>query len=226
MGIKQSSTKSKDENLASWTDAKLLGALRDVANVRDDDGASRFLRQSPEFLRASKSRFEIPETRVRLLTMLLAEIWRGTSVGASILLALLVVDDLDEAILSAVRFYPTQQRDGWNIGPAALAPVPLTNIENHFRLVWARQGQFRYEPTTALQKAVYVLWAKSSLAKVCRNPDCPAPFFIGRRIQQQYCGDECAAPFRLEAKNKWWNTVGKKRREEKTLKASKKRGKR
>src|SRR6266852_3917770 len=45
----------------------------------------------------------------------------------------------------------------------------------------------------------------------CHNPDCAAPFFFGKRKDQQYCSDECAAPAKREAKLRWWreNRAGK-----------------
>lgn len=38
----------------------------------------------------------------------------------------------------------------------------------------------------------------------CRNPRCPAPWFIGTREDQQYCSTDCAWPAKKAAKLKWW----------------------
>jgi hypothetical protein len=40
---------------------------------------------------------------------------------------------------------------------------------------------------------------------VCRNPDCPARFFIGTRSDRKYCSDECARPAKRAAKLNWWH---------------------
>jgi hypothetical protein len=219
-----------------WSDAKLLAALTELANVRDNAGASRFLRRFPDFLsahygsqgRASEAVPErkpvklpfaetiervstkiiarTPEDRARHLSELVSEVWWGTNVGAAILFAFLVVDDLTEAVRIAelIRMRGPEESGGKGF-LEAYSFLPLVNVLDHLRPAWARRGQFRYEAATILQKALYALWAKSSLAKICKNPECPASFFIARRIQQQYCGDECATPFRLEAKRKWWD---------------------
>lgn len=38
----------------------------------------------------------------------------------------------------------------------------------------------------------------------CHNSECVAPFFVGKRKDQQFCSDECAAPAKREAKLRWW----------------------
>jgi hypothetical protein len=40
---------------------------------------------------------------------------------------------------------------------------------------------------------------------VCRNPACPARFFIGNRRDRKYCSDECARPAKRAAKLNWWH---------------------
>jgi hypothetical protein len=42
----------------------------------------------------------------------------------------------------------------------------------------------------------------------CGNPDCPAPYFIGRRRSQRYCSDACSLPAQRESKRKWWRDHG------------------
>lgn len=51
---------------------------------------------------------------------------------------------------------------------------------------------------------------------VCRNPECPARFFIGNRSDRKYCSDECARPAKRAAKLDWWHrNRGKTRRAQK-----------
>jgi hypothetical protein len=54
---------------------------------------------------------------------------------------------------------------------------------------------------------------KAHLLGFCRNPECSHRFFIARRINQPYCSRACARPALREAKMRWWNKVGKARRE-------------
>jgi hypothetical protein len=214
-------------------------------NVCDDAGASRFLRRFPKFLptenpatpqnlpyqklidSVSEHISGTPEMRVRHLQNLLMHVWWGNALGASILFVFLMIDDLNEAIRIAELFMaygPEEQGKPDLLEKFSL--LPLLNVSRHLRPYWLRQGQFKYTANTALQRALYVIWGKSAHAKVCRNPDCPASFFIAKKVWQQYCGDECAAPARLEAKNKYWRTTGKKRRALERRRAPTKRTKR
>jgi hypothetical protein len=219
-------------NLAGWSEAKLLRALTELANSSGELGAGRYLRRFPDFLpndgfihpvadteakrhaidAASKVIANTPENRVRHLSNLLPEIWLGTPKGTMILFAFLVIDNLTDAIRVAELLRMETDR-GYKTLTGHYSHLPLVDILEHLQPAWSRQGQFKYRGATPLQSALHALWAKSSLAKVCKNPDCPAPFFIAKKTRQQFCGDECAKPSRLEAKMKWWNEHGKRGRE-------------
>ena len=54
---------------------------------------------------------------------------------------------------------------------------------------------------------------KAPFLAYCRNPECPHRFFIARRVGQPYCSHPCARPAQRETKRRWWNEVGKARRE-------------
>lgn len=251
MEMKQSGTLPSEEILAIWSDAKLLSAITELANVRDDAGVSRFLQRFPNFapiddagwlVRLMQNRgqhpsstserfFETlkavtdrllptPESHVKYLSAIVQEIWRGTSEGLRGLLVLLLVNSLSEAIQILIALRVSLKDPSDSPLNEIFSFVPVKSLTAHLQPDWTRVGRFRYDASGPLQKALYAIWGKSSLAKVCRNPDCPAPFFIARRVQQQYCGDECAAPFRLEAKMNWWDNVGKHRREKKASKRS------
>lgn len=69
---------------------------------------------------------------------------------------------------------------------------------------WRRQ-RFSYRPHSRLQHCFHVLLMCNHLAKRCANPDCRHPFFIGSRIDERYCGDECKEVGRLATKRTWWN---------------------
>ena len=51
------------------------------------------------------------------------------------------------------------------------------------------------------------------LLRYCANPTCKEPYFVARRGSQIYCSSPCAKPAQKEAKMKWWNEHGVKRRE-------------
>jgi hypothetical protein len=42
----------------------------------------------------------------------------------------------------------------------------------------------------------------------CANFECPAPYFIARRLTQKYCADACAQPAQKESKRRWWREHG------------------
>jgi hypothetical protein len=67
-----------------------------------------------------------------------------------------------------------------------------------------RHQRLAYRPKTKLQAAFYALLGHNHLAKRCANPNCPHPFFIGDRIDERYCSDECKAAGRLATKRSWW----------------------
>jgi hypothetical protein len=87
---------------------------------------------------------------------------------------------------------------------------------------WKR-GELMYKPQNDFEKAVYALFRNSKLAKVCGNPDCPAPLFIAQRKSQCYCGEDCAQVYQKEWKRKWWKNRGSSRRQKQ--RASKRRSK-
>lgn len=39
----------------------------------------------------------------------------------------------------------------------------------------------------------------------CQNSECPAPYFLAKRLDQKYCSNECAWPAKRAAKLKWWH---------------------
>ena len=52
---------------------------------------------------------------------------------------------------------------------------------------------------------------------ICRNHECPAPYFIASRLDQKYCSNICAGPAKKAAKLKWWHTnLGKKSKAKKS----------
>jgi hypothetical protein len=71
-----------------------------------------------------------------------------------------------------------------------------------------RRGEIIYQPRTDFQRAIYALFRKSIMARVCGNPDCPARYFVARKATQRYCSDICAEVFQKAWKKKWWAEHG------------------
>ena len=70
-------------------------------------------------------------------------------------------------------------------------------------------------PMRPFEEVMYHFQLRSHYALHCANPGCPAPYFFkedGVRTQR-YCGEDCSHVARLESKGKWWNEVGKAKRD-------------
>ena len=85
-----------------------------------------------------------------------------------------------------------------------------------------RHKRFEYRPQTLLQDALYYLLGNFDKAKVCANPDCPAPFFIAPRSNTKFCSTECVEEIRREAKRAWWENSGNEWRQKRKKKKKKK----
>ncbi len=80
------------------------------------------------------------------------------------------------------------------------------------KIDWTR-GTLVPQYETKFQTACYTLFIKySAFMRFCKNPDCPAPYFIAKRLTQRYCGLDCVNAIQKERKLDWWNRVGSKRR--------------
>jgi len=100
-------------------------------------------------------------------------------------------------------------------------PEPLPGI---IGLDW-KHRTFVYQPQTLLQQALHYLMQESPKAKICANPDCPAPYFIAPRSNARYCSEDCLQTVQRTAKRSWWEQKGQEWRASRT-KASTKKGKR
>jgi hypothetical protein len=97
-----------------------------------------------------------------------------------------------------------------------------TRVEFNWRL-----REIVYVPQNEFERALYTLFRNSGLAKVCGNPECPAPYFIAQRKSQCYCGEDCALVYQRAWKRNWWKQKGSLRRTEQRMakRPVKKRGK-
>jgi hypothetical protein len=215
--MKTSRQETRD-NLAR-TPAKLLDALKHLANLRDDEAAfQRFASRWPGFTLVLDEdpgddyvgfNYLEPPTRrppnlpKRFLNVwqarqALREIWRGNSEK-----------------LTYVLF--------GSLGDVIADPDPDWPWPPQLKVDWQR-GEFVYIPRSEFDEAVYTLFRRSALSKVCANPDCPAPYFIAGRTTQQYCSEKCSGVLQRTHKLRWWKEHGKEWRSGKRSRG--KRGKR
>lgn len=193
----------------------LATALSDFANLAATEKAvSRFKTNWPGFLpehpenmsfkikfqneSGEESPSDIPENLhwVVWLTATVRALWVGNTPPAAIQI-------LESILLTgkmvAVNLTPFVQQF---LSPSATAPLPgIIGVD------WKRRT-IVYRPQTTLQAALYYLLQHSDKSKVCGNPDCPAPYFIAKRGNKKYCGDDCEAEARIKAKSRWWDEHG------------------
>jgi len=210
--------KSSQEELGSTlAESRLLWAVRELVNTRDDNAsATRFLKRYPEFFGDVPTTIPLvgpggatgtPSEHVPLelivlnVVAALKRIWRSTGERHEnhLLTALLTIDDPMAAIREA-----NQQATGSPVVTPRQDFVRARIMEH--ASVWAdwRRGQFVHAPRTEFQKALYALLQNSWRARVCANPDCPAPYFLAAKGMQRYCSDGCSVVFQREWKRRWW----------------------
>ena len=193
--------------------SQLLLALRELANLPDDPSSfERFARNRPRFIyipetpppyTLAEPLTGIPNFPNRFIHMWqrrqdLREVWRGSRGKLkAFLLPSLPPEELPRADL--IQYVSKNESD--TAGEWAWPP--------QVDLDWAR-SQFVYLPRTEFQRAVYELFRRSAFAKVCANPDCPAPYFVAHKTAQRYCTNDCAQVFQREWKRRWWKERGKK----------------
>ena len=199
------------DNLAPKIDAsELLLALRELANLPDDPSSFKwFADRRPGFIHVPETDlpYKLVETGVpnlpnRFIHMWqrrqdLREVWRGNS---GKLKAFLSPGVPPEELPSEELIEYVSKDENDTAGEWAWPP----QVEPD----WQR-SQFVYFPRTEFQRAVYDLFRQSALAKVCANPDCPAPYFVAHKTAQRYCMTECAQVFQREWKRRWWKERGK-----------------
>jgi hypothetical protein len=226
--MNSSTNKTRDNLAPTASPSELLDALKELANLRDEpESFERFVRRWPGFIRVLDSDSDMSYRLSEAVTGIqnlpnrflhmwqrredLRQVWRGHSEK----LAAILLPGIPPEELSAEErdeYVSKDERDTageWQWPP-------------QIKVDWHR-SQFVYVPRTEFQRAVYALFRKSALAKVCGNPDCVAPYFIARRAAQRYCSDGCAEVFQRAHKLQWWKDHGSEWRRKRSRR---KRGKR
>jgi hypothetical protein len=170
--------------------------LTDLANLQRTPKATERLRKKwPDFMPKAPT----PDFRWYLfLSVLVRQLWAGDP-------DLECVQNVENILLAGQLVgVPHKVKDHWSTGRTRWLTHPLPGV---IGIDWKRRA-FVYRPQTKLQRALAYLMRNSHKAKICANPDCPAPFFIGVRTNSRYCSDDCVQAIRREAKRAWWGEKG------------------
>jgi hypothetical protein len=138
----------------------------------------------------SNQKFEIAvsESDVQLATAmqsLLRRAWRG-----------------QELPVELIQYGDAHHAQQEAFGPPRLTVAPSSKgVVIHAKDLWS------------FIRVAFLLAHAAGRTKVCRNPSCPAPFFLARRKDQRICerGD-CTAWAQQQWSRRWWNREGWKRR--------------
>jgi hypothetical protein len=213
--LMNSSTIKPGETLAPLEPERALRAISELANLRDEPADfERFVVRWPGFVYVSEDmpgvHIELQQARKllpgkfhRLLKLRqdIRDSWNGRSeVLTELLLPSVPPEELPPQ--EAEKYLDRDEETGRVIGT-------LWSPSEQIVADW-RRGRFDYHPQTEFQRALYLLFSRSTLAKVCANPDCPARYFVAQKVTQRYCSDACSKVFQRHWKRKWWAEHGDK----------------
>lgn len=136
-------------------------------------------------------------------------------------------DELRGALESpATQLFPTIRRLMEPFGPFNHS-LPSSDFRNVYVLdwgesrpgrqdwlIWWGEGLIRPMPDSNFRGTVG--WGLLRLATeiaYCKNPECPAPYYLRRRRDQKYCtaNDECARFAGRQAARRYWHSKGQKK---------------
>lgn len=110
---------------------------------------------------------------------------------------------------------PNLPPEGQTVSEAENERVPSPAGRRLARLLAFEMGDDSPPPPLPFEDVMYHFQRRLRYALHCANPLCPAPYFFKQEgvRTQRYCSPDCAHTARLESKGRWWNEVGKARRE-------------
>jgi len=83
--------------------------------------------------------------------------------------------------------------------------VLASNAKSPLDELTAAEFETRINPPamTPFEQVMYRFHRIAGDARHCKNPECPAPYFFGKK-GQKYCSSKCSAPAQREQKRRWW----------------------
>jgi hypothetical protein len=189
-----------------------LRVLEEFANLRDEN-VKKFRSAHPDFFLAENL---IEEGWVNGFLLRLGGAGASLIKAGAFHLAKQLSDELPDVALrmrGIVRLI-------WRGAPFANEYLKALLYGTRVEFDWKR-GEIVYAPQNDFERALYALFRNSGLAKVCENPECPAPYFIAQRKSQCYCGEDCAVVYQREWKREWWKKKGSSRRRQQRAKKRK-----
>ncbi|HEV2422027.1 MAG TPA: hypothetical protein VGS59_10005 [Candidatus Acidoferrales bacterium] len=190
VNIQQNSSRElRGKTLAPKT---LLSALQDFANTGSEPQRSAyFLKRWPGFLEGVIERLTKQEAALSPLARLAYDLQGGKSE------------------FQRLQSYVRAAWCGSEDKIALLLWLAFEEGKSNLVLPDWRRSNFRYEPKTALQAAVYELLKHSREARVCANADCASPYFLTLDPRRKFCSVECTQPAQREWRKRWWARHGK-----------------
>ena len=210
---KPTTKQSSSQGVISEQDARKL--FCDLANM-DDDGVSRFRnkwghlysrrRYTNEDLLQRRDELRLL-WRDHVLQMVVNKVIRGGE------------DESEEQWLKDFKSWVSDHTKSlylkWVTEPDQLSREPLGQFicEYWLRLeqpawvvVWEPRRKGFQANLPRLPAALASLCIRfADRMGFCRNPDCPAPYFLTRRSDQRFCTPDCAVHGQREAKRRWWH---------------------
>jgi len=161
--------------------------LVEFVNCLPDEPA--FLRFSGKWQRVSPLKWESDHKSFLWSQGLVRAIWEGKKKGIEGLQVKLGLGIQPEA-------YFAEEGD--------VVPAPPISVD------WDR-GQLFLTPRNLEDLIWLVLLQQSRRLGICasKGNDCPTPYFLKYRPQQEFCSDACALPRQREFKRRWWAEHGK-----------------
>jgi hypothetical protein len=87
----------------------------------------------------------------------------------------------------------------WRIRTLQLHTHRSTNFEDD-----RSKNLYPPSPETPIELAIDCVRRNLLMLRVCRNIDCPRPFFIASTAQDRFCSDGCVAIAQKSHKRRWW----------------------
>ena len=112
-------------------------------------------------------------------------------------------------------------RDAWEGGPSIVTVMEARVEEDMAADVVVAWRFVQLRPRDLWTSICFLFLMDHTAGKIglCKNPDCPAPYFRKKRKTQKFCeAGPCVAYAQRQYSLDWWNREGKKRRKKKLAK--------